>query len=500
MEPLAPTMDLGSLDVGDELGRGGQGKIFDVRNVSIEGRWRAALKLYEQQTLARLDATALGKLVSFARGLPAKDRHWLYDNFAWPVSVVMKGSLVRGFLMRRVPSDYYFDFRTQTQGLRRKLSNVEFLLNSDEYVENAGIQVTDRDRLRILEAVAVSLSRLHDFDVKIGLSPNNVLFRLQPYPSCFFIDCDSVWLGGETALEPAETTGWQAPEGGPRATRETDAYKFGLLAIRLFARDQETADPARIEAISPALGGLAIRSQNADPALRPTPGQWVGDLKAAAGSARAPSQRIGHNHPAPRFPPIPLSRPGWLTTRAALVAIGGLVVLALLLLFVIVPAISGSGPAVTARDPVAMKEAATINGLLDRSVSSQVELELAMNHVEACSALAADDGQIAAVVGQRGSELSQATGLSAAALANGVSLKGYLVEVLRMSLHADQDYLAWVRDVMARGCSAHSLQDSAYAGGYAMTVYVVAAKLDFLSAWDQVAPVYGFQRRNQSGV
>jgi hypothetical protein len=155
---------------------------------------------------------------------------------------------------------------------------------------------------------------------------------------------------------------------------------------------------------------------------------------------------------------------------------------------------------VTPQDSVAMKEAATINGLLDRSVSSQVELELAMDHVEACSALSADDGQIAAVVGQRGSELGQATGLSATALTNGVSLKGYLVEVLRMSLHADQDYLAWVGDVMARGCGARSLQDSAYASGYAMTVYVVAAKLDFLSAWDQVAPVYGFQRRNQSGV
>jgi hypothetical protein len=498
---LAPRMDLGLLDVGDELGRGGQGKVFDVRNVLVEGVWRAALKLYAQDTLARLDAAALEKLVAFGRGLPAKDRHWLYDNFAWPVSVVMKGSLVCGFLMRRVPADYYFDFRTQTQGLRRMPSNVEFLLNPDEYVENAGIQVTDHDRLRILEAVAVSLARLHDFDVKIGdLSPKNVLFRLQPYPSCFFIDCDSVRLGSETALEQVETTDWQAPEGEPRATRETDSYKFGLLAIRLFARDQTTVDPTKIEAISPALGGLAIRSQNADPALRPAPRQWVSDLKAAAGSVRAPSQPIGQNQPVSRYPPIPVSVPAWLTRRALLVTVGCLVVLTLLILFVIVPALSGAGPAATPKDPVALKEAATINSLLDRSVSSQAELAFAMNHVEACSALAADDGQIAAVVGQRGSELSQATGLSAAALANGVSLKGYLVEVLRMSLHADQDYLAWVNGVMARGCSARSLQDSAYASGYAMTVYVVAAKLDFLSAWDQVARAYGFQSRDQSGV
>ncbi len=504
MDEPAPRVDLSSLDIGAELGSGGQGKVSEARGTLIEGKWRAVVKVYSPDALAKLNPETLEKLVLFARQLPPQDKTWLYENYAWPASLVTNGGQVCGFLMRRVPTDYTFDFHTQTQGVRRKLSDVAFLLNSDDYVRNAGLRVTDRDRLRILETVATSLSRLHSMDVAIGdLSPKNALFRLQPYPSSFFIDCDSLRLKGETALEQLETTDWEAPAGEQRATVATDSYKFGLLAIRLFARDQTTHDASAISAVSPVLGRLATLSQDADASQRPAPGQWVGALNAVASSI--PSGPRSWPPPAPK-PPRPWAGTGSrlarrLLTRASIVIVSGILVLSILLAFVIFPAVSGSSaPPPAAKDPAAQQQAAAINALLDDSVASQGELELAMNHAEACSGLAADDSQITAVAGQRASELSDAYGISAAALANGTSLKSYLVQVLDISARADQDYLTWVNEIMAQGCNARTLQDGAYANGYGLTEDVVAAKLQFLSFWNPVAGTYGFPARTQSGL
>ncbi|HTS98251.1 MAG TPA: hypothetical protein VMI33_16700 [Streptosporangiaceae bacterium] len=504
MDEPAAKVDLSSLDIGAELGQGGQGTVSDVRGTLIDGKWRAVLKQYSPEALAKLNPEILEKFVLFARQLPPQDKNWLYGNYAWPVSLVMSGNRVGGFLMRRVPTDYTFDFHTQTLGVRRKLSDVAFLLNSDDYVRNAGLRVTDRDRLRILETVATNLSRLHNLDVTIGdLSPKNVLFRLQPYPSSFFIDCDSFRLKGETALEQLETTDWEAPAGQQKATVATDSYKFGLLAIRLFARDQATHDAAAISALSPVLGRLAALSQDADPGQWPTPGTWVGALNAVASSIpSAPSPPWPP--PAPK-PPRPWAGAGSrlarrLLTRASIVVLSGILVLSILLAFVIFPAVSGSSPPPPAKDPAAQQEAAAINALLDGSAASQGELELAMNHVEACSGLPGDDSQIAAVAGQRASQLSDAYGISVAGLANATSLKSYLVQVLDISSRADQDYLNWVNEIMARGCSARTLQDGAYASGYALTEDVVAAKLDFLHLWNPVAGTYGFPVRTQSDL
>lgn len=229
----------------------------------------------------------------------------------------------------------------------------------------------------------------------------------------------------------------------------------------------------------------------------------MGALNAVASSI--PSGPRSWPPPAPK-PPRPWAGTGSrlarrLLTRASIVIVSGILVLSILLAFVIFPAVSGSSaPPPAAKDPAAQQQAAAINALLDDSVASQGELELAMNHAEACSGLAADDSQITAVAGQRASELSDAYGISAAALANGTSLKSYLVQVLDISARADQDYLTWVNEIMAQGCNARTLQDGAYANGYGLTEDVVAAKLQFLSFWNPVAGTYGFPARTQSGL
>lgn len=510
MARLAAKVDYDGIVIGRDLRKGGQGRVFDVDTPVLDGGRKAVLKLYLPGALDQLNVAILEKMVFFARQLSSTNRNWLYDNYAWPVSIVEKSGNPCGFLMRKAPSDYFFDFQS-AKGAQQKPSDVAFLLNGDDFVRRAGLWVTDRDRLVILETVAISLSRLHGLGVTVGdLSPKNVLFRLQPTPGSFFIDCDSFSLNGETALPQLETGDWEAPAGEPRATIETDSYKFGLLAIRLFAREQETKDASAISAKSSVLGSLARLSVNAvTPNSRPKPGAWVDKIEEVVRSTPVHDESTESAGGAPHVtngrprvhPPGPAPGPVRnFPKRAAVLILGGAVALILIFVFVILPVLIGSSPAASAANAAAKREATTINALLDHNSSSQVQLESAMGRIFTCSDVAGDEGQVDMVARQLASQLSEASGLSVAALPDGPSLRSYLVEVLRISLHADNDYLTWASGVMVHGCNAQNLQNATYANGYTLTKDVVAAKLNFLPLWNHVARTYGFQYRTQSDI
>ncbi|MFD0574174.1 hypothetical protein ACFQ0T_39345 [Kitasatospora gansuensis] len=203
--------------------------------------------------------------------------------------MVRRGGQTCGFLMRAVPDRFHFTLRTLAAGNQGspRLATLEYLLNEDAYVAGIGLTVADRDRLLLLADLATTLDRLHRFGVTVGdLSPKNLLFTLTTKPECFLIDCDSARTDGATVLPQAETPDWHVPTGEERATRHSDTYKLALLAVRLFARDQNTTDPAALAAIDPALGALARASLGTDPAARPTPAAWAEHLASASGSLR----------------------------------------------------------------------------------------------------------------------------------------------------------------------------------------------------------------------
>ena len=285
---LAPRLELSTLSLGRRLGSGGQGRVTEVSNVVLNKRWPAVLKEYSPEAKRSLHMTALETIVGFPATLAHQDGLWLHESTAWPAAVVVDHGTVCGLLMRTVPQSYYFNFQTQTRGAQRRLADMGFLLNPESYVRSAGIVIRDRERLALLASVASFLSRLHTFGIIVGdFSPKNILFSFTPSPTCFLIDCDAVHLRGSTVLDQIETPDWEAPAAEPRATAATDAYKFGLLAIRLFARDQSSRDTAPLSAIAPELGHFAQLSQQSDPQRRPSPGAWITLLRAAASSASA---------------------------------------------------------------------------------------------------------------------------------------------------------------------------------------------------------------------
>ncbi|NUR88450.1 MAG: hypothetical protein HOY71_30545, partial [Nonomuraea sp.] len=271
--------DRATLDLGQRFGQGGQGTVHEVRNRRINGQWDVAYKEYEPEVLDSLDVSALGAMADLVGQLPGWDAAWLCDKTAWPAELVESGGSVTGFLMRAVPQRFAFDLRTLS-GTTRKLATMEFLLNDDAYVGQIGLQVSDRDRLLVLADLADTLARLHAMEIVVGdLSPKNLLFTTGASPECFLIDCDAMRLRGVEALPQVETPDWQIPLDEPKGTPQGDAYKFALLAVRVFARDQSSTDPGRLAAISPGLADLAAGALSHPPADRPDPAQWAVRLR-----------------------------------------------------------------------------------------------------------------------------------------------------------------------------------------------------------------------------
>ncbi|HTJ69639.1 MAG TPA: hypothetical protein VL551_19030 [Actinospica sp.] len=284
-------VQLTGLDLDARLGQGGQGTVHNVANKRINETgesWSVVYKEYNAAMLQQLDETALGALVGLLDTIDGAQGRWLCEKAAWPAAVVEDGGRPRGFLMRAVPDRFRFHMPglTAKSAGRERLATVEFLLNDDAYVAGIGLKVSDRDRLLLLADLADILTRLHRLGITVGdLSPKNLLFALGPAPECFLIDCDAMRLRGASVLPQAETPDWQVPDGEEKATRESDLYKFGLLAIRLFARDQSAQDPDALAAVSPRLRDLAEASLSPDPGLRPNPVAWTEALEPAVVSA-----------------------------------------------------------------------------------------------------------------------------------------------------------------------------------------------------------------------
>ncbi|WP_405392446.1 hypothetical protein OG596_34330 [Streptomyces sp. NBC_01102] len=286
----AGPVEFATLTLDGEIGRGGQGSVHRVRNKHInesatEGGWEVVYKEYAPAVLPQVDAAALATAVALPGRLTGEQGRWLCEKTAWPAAVVRRGGQTCGFLMRAAPDRFRFTLRTLAAGNQGspRLATLEYLLNEDAYVAGIGLNVTDRDRLLLLADLATTLDRLHRLGVAVGdLSPKNLLFALAPQPECFLIDCDAARTDLATVLPQAETPDWHVPAGEERATRHSDTYKLALLAVRLFARDQSTTDPAALAAIDPALGTLARASLGTAPDARPTPAAWSEQLTSAS--------------------------------------------------------------------------------------------------------------------------------------------------------------------------------------------------------------------------
>ncbi|MEU7581632.1 hypothetical protein AB0B50_28980 [Streptomyces sp. NPDC041068] len=261
------------------LGDGGQGTVYAVVREVPGLHGPLAYKDYKPGVLQ--DAGVLDEMVRFLwdleRHSPA-DHALLESRLAWPLRLSHRNGQPCGFVMRRIPPEYTLNI--PHLGVITSL-HLEFLLNPDVNLNRLGLSVNDEQRLRLLKDLANTLRILHHNGIIVGdLSPRNILFRLDVWPRCLFLDCDSMRFRGQDVLPQAVTEGWDVPE-REKATPNSDRYKFGLVALRLFNRDQNSTDSAALGQQSAELEVLAQRSVTAEPGERPELAEWMVPLERA---------------------------------------------------------------------------------------------------------------------------------------------------------------------------------------------------------------------------
>lgn len=308
--PGSPLMSSGLRVERSELGllskldSGGQGDIFLAPEVELGLPGQAVYKEYNVEDLTNLDASLLEKLVSFLESLPFRTAREIVGRAAWPERLVVDDtSRIVGVIMPRVPPEFYINLPVKPGVTERRLAELQFLPNTDAYLAEFSIPITDRLRYELLHHLAESLDLFHRHHIVVGdISHTNVLFSLAPHPRVFFLDCDTMRLGGKSALAQVETAEWDirsVSSAEPLGTPFTDRYKLGLVALRLFAQDLMTRNPDRLPSRVPVeVRSLIQASLSLRPAERPEPAAWLGPLKTASRmSATTPPTTIPPSHP-----------------------------------------------------------------------------------------------------------------------------------------------------------------------------------------------------------
>ncbi|MFE7509812.1 hypothetical protein ACFU8I_01015 [Streptomyces sp. NPDC057540] len=523
-------LDLRRVVKGEKIASGGQGTVWTVEDRTINGSWPVTYKEYHSDVRPRVDPRVLADLVAF---VPSQERGtglWLAECTAWPAGLVTTSGEVCGFLMRRIPQRFTRTFAFDPD--KEKAAGFEYLLNDDGYLRTAGIMITPRQRFQLLLDLAGILARLHELGIVVGdISPKNMYFTLDGTPGCFLIDCDAMVLHGRSMLPQVETPDWNVPEGEPKGTRASDAYKLGLLAARLFAGRQEGRDVGVLSATDPAVGQLAALSLSTDPALRPTPAQWLTALESAVvtaptslpqstGGTTPPQQSPTHQHRqpwnvpppptahrSPRMPrPMPPQPPATSHKGRWLVAIVGLV-LALNYGPSLVATIaegsrsssshpsepgSPSDDAGASTTDSQVEQARALSDLLERNKGNRSSVGDAVRSMTTCPG---DSGLVSAkkvfedAASARDSLLKDLVGLESDLLPG--SLASDLESGWQASATADRAY-ARLAEEMMDGCTPEAvLASSQWEEASSANTQATQAKKDFATGWNSLAEEHG---------
>jgi len=526
-----------TLVLGERLGQGGQGAVYPVMNVKAGSRWDAVYKEYRPEARDQVDVAALEEMVRTVANLSEDDRLWLGERASWPTDLVSDEGAVSGFLMRAVPGEFYFALRTLSDPANAKLrlAQVEFLLNTDDYVAGIGLTVSERDRMSLLGDLLGTLNKLHALGIAVGdLSPKNLLFCLAPQPRCFLIDCDAMRVGDRNVLPQVETTEWELPEGEQLATVRGDAYKFALLAARLFARDQSSRDVTRLTAAAPAVGELAHLTLQQDTSTRPALAAWAAPLGAAARSASAdPAQQTMLLPPVPGPMPaaswqIAQTQPPSGLRRLGLIVGGIAVTLTLGITWIVntthssdssysgpgtVVTDNGGGgaagnqnsnsnsdtnstggdtspsPSDTATEATELQTFATI---LSDTSSARSAVTNVVSAVGACTEDAASGiSTLQSSAQSRTNDAQSARQLAVDAIPGGDRLRSTLVSLLQDSATADDGYARWMQDIQSQGCPVDTATDRGFQSGDQASQSATQDKKDFVALWNPLAGQFG---------
>lgn len=263
----------------EQIARGGQGRIYRVPQVRLPSeRSPLVFKEYKPQLIqahGQAIRHALGTMVAMRAHADEAVKLRIDARSMWPLAVVVEGEMGVGLIMRELSDEFFTTIRYSTGRVERVVREVQLYAQSKARIKARGLSPLDAEnRLYLLFRIASHLSFLHDrLNIVVGdISGKNIAFS----PGAggprgvraVFIDTDSFRNGDDVPpMAQPNTPDWEAPEvlassqlartlaqtGSNRfeiarlqsrarvQRKETDAYKFGLLTLRLFHQGEDAS-------------------------------------------------------------------------------------------------------------------------------------------------------------------------------------------------------------------------------------------------------------------
>jgi hypothetical protein len=284
---------------------GGQGRVYrpSIVPAGIDDG-RLVVKVYRRAPPAGAERV-LAEMVAWGASLGPGQRIALHRVAAWPLAVVRARDVAAGIVMRDVSARFAAPFVMPSGRRERVLLTLEHLLGADDYLQmrGLGVRLDTFTRAEVAERICDALAFLHRHAIVASdIAPNNLLvaFGESDEPAVCFIDCDSMVFCGRRALPSVQTGDWEIPAtfAEPPSTRAADAYKLGLVILRLFARSHDArASAPHAGSVPVELDDLLARALSPDAVNRPPAGEWQRALRGLLAAGRLNERYPG---PAPR--------------------------------------------------------------------------------------------------------------------------------------------------------------------------------------------------------
>ena len=149
--------------------------------------------------------------------------------------------------MRDVSGRFAAPFVMPSGRRERVLLTLEHLLGADSFLQmrGLGVRLDTFTRAEVAERICDALAFLHRHAIVASdIAPRTTFWSPSApatKPRCALIDCDSMVFLGRQALTSVQTADWEIPAafGESPNTRAADAYKIGIVVLRLFARSHD---------------------------------------------------------------------------------------------------------------------------------------------------------------------------------------------------------------------------------------------------------------------
>lgn len=146
---------------------------------------------------------------------------------------------------------------------------------------------------------------------------------------------------------------------------------------------------------------------------------------------------------------------------------------------------------------------ATLASYLSQSAAVRSTVQPAIDAVQACSeSPASGEAVLQQAITTRQNILQDLQTLSVTGLPNGAQLVSALTAAMQASVNDDNDYHAWMADLISSGstCGSNASENSNYvAGAGTASAMATTAKNAFLALWNPIAPTYGQQTYTATG-